>query len=48
MMNNIKLSEQKNKKADQILKKHSDITAKNKIYKEKKDQILQAVKKANP
>ena len=48
MLNNMKLEEQKKQKAEEILKKHSDITAKNKIYKEKKDQILQAIKKVNP
>lgn len=48
MLNNMKLEEQKKQKAEEILKKHSEITAKNKIYKEKKDQILQAIKKVNP
>jgi hypothetical protein len=44
----MKLEEQKKQKAEEILKKHSEMTAKNKIYKEKKDQILQAIKKVNP
>lgn len=35
------------KKADEILKKHSEITARNKIYKEKKDLIFQTIQKVN-
>lgn len=38
---------QKEEKADNILQKHHNITQQNKLYKEKKDKLIQVVKSGN-
>lgn len=42
--NSRRIEQQKNLEADRILEKHAQITEQNRLYKSKKDMLLQEIK----